>query len=293
VIDAALMVKIQMVPSARLSPASLEARHANQCPTSGFATRAGIKEPQARSRGGRKGKSSTREALVGVVAMKVRISLNAKTLAYPRTINERRGATRRSSEFLLKSERPRDSTEAFGEACMGRAWDLAPAVVKAELHIAPLTGEYQGVYFKTYPDGQAWLRDGSIIVREVKPQWARRDAALQSRYAAIAQDCAARGLNYKLIYGDDLMRLPRRHNIDLLLRARESSPSEPKVLAAGNLIRERRRITIADLRAMLGLSWLEALSLVALGVCHIDLNLNFNATTELHADDLGAFAIYL
>ena len=225
--------------------------------------------------------------------MKARISLTANALAYPRTINERRGATRRSSEHLLKSERPRDATESFGEACLSRAWDLAPRVVKTQLHIPPLTYEYEGVYRKTYPDGQAWLRDGSTIIREVKPKWARRDVALQSRYAAIARECAARGLDFKLIYGDDLMRLPRRHNIDLLLRARESLPPEATIRTAAELIRDRRRIAIADIRSALELSWLEALSLVAADICHIDLNLKFSSTTELHADDLGEFDIYL
>lgn len=225
--------------------------------------------------------------------MRKKTHLVTGTPDFPRFINEKKGATRRSSEYLLKSERPRDPTEAFGEACLARAWEVVPRVVRMHLHILPLTYEYEGVCRKTYPDGQAWLKDGSTIIREVKPSKVRHDAVLQSRYAAIARKCALDDVDFKLVYGDDLMRLPRRHNIDLLLRARESPPPEEKALTAAELIRDRRRITIGDLRAKLALSYLEVLSLVSADICHIDLNLNFNDSTELHADDLGEFDIYL
>jgi hypothetical protein len=198
-----------------------------------------------------------------------------------RTLNVRRGATRRTSEAFVKSKRVIDKQESFGEASLYRALDVNRTVLSFLPQPEPRTYEYEGILRKAYSDVKIWFVDGTVAIREVKPARARSDVALQARFTAIKESYATIGLGFALLYGDDLFRTPRRHNVDLLLRARESPPSDCQTQMAVEQIRRMGAVPIGEIRVATGMSRFEALWLVAVGHASIDLDCEITSTSLL------------
>lgn len=210
-----------------------------------------------------------------------RIRLQPDT-PYYRTLNIRHGrGTRRSSEPLQKSSRRSELLESFIEACHARALDLDRNVKSFVLHPEPLIYEYEGMVRRAFSDVKIWRTDNTIAVREVKPERARQDSALQHRFSFIKEAYADQGIDFDLVYGDDLFRLPRRHNIDLILRARREAVPEARVECALALLRNAGSATIAEIRAASGMTTLQVLWLVGAGHAVLDLDQSISPATVL------------
>ncbi|TXH36966.1 MAG: hypothetical protein E6Q98_08630 [Rhodospirillaceae bacterium] len=185
---------------------------------------------------------------------------------YERKFSLVHGTARRSRASLQKSTRIIDHFQSMSARQFGWELDLDLTVKVIEVEPPRIIYDRNGQPQTYFPDFRITYNNGDVEIAEVKSAKRRGDPETMAKYRRIGEVCRERGLKFRLVFSDRILREPKRRNVALLHYYLDWPLLESDLQAATDYFDVNSEASIGDmLTALPDLSRPKILALVGRG----------------------------